>query len=801
MRRFILFLYVLFGFIMGQATEVSKVTPSPESKIKKNEKEIVVEFSAPVEVKSALMKYGWSFDYNFIQSVKADASKTKLSIDLENYQSWDKLVEFGSFSIRMTIEDESGQKVRYGSIPDMVTLDYVFNSNLNTFELISSVPANQATLKTLKLVTLTYGQDGGLYISGIAAGKNKISLLNDQGSPAAEGLVRYSNEKEITIEFADEIIEKGTYTLTIPEGLVYDNTAMLSNYEQHFVDLNSTNTASATFNPETSLTFHIEGRKEPVTVRNILPNPDVKQPSVQNVEIEFTGPITPKVCWLYYGTNNNVNLAADDLTVNNNRLTIDLSKYAADLLKNDPCIYTLMMQATDTEGNFITYGDEPNYITMAYTVEAKASEKAQMDLLGSDPENGSTVKVLSQIKLKYGDGILGIYANGIDQAKEMGEVINANTGESVCQVKFSSYSTTEIECQLLENIETPGTYSIAIPEGLVWDQNATIRDWDNYYVDMDNLGDATCNKKVTLTYHIEGEIGNVSVVAVDPISGSWLDKIEKITIDFSAEVTPESCTLELPNAENIAVENSNITITDKTLSVDLSSYSEQLTTTGSFTMLLRVKDTAGNYVTYGEQPDFIKLQYMVNSSPTGKNTLVMLKSDPANGASVESFSRVTMTFGNAQDSYFKVGGIDQTKEYAAIIEETSGKVITRGKFVSMSMNDVACILEQEILDPGTYKITIPEALVWDQTATIIDQINYYVDTESAKENGSTYNPEFTYRIKVLGGNSISTIEQKTEEVNAYSLQGVFVGKGKVAELLKTLDKGVYIIGGKKMVVF
>ena len=84
---------------------------------------------------------------------------------------------------------------------------------------------------------------------------------------------------------------------------------------------------------------------------------------------------------------------------------------------------------------------------------------------------------------------------------------------------------------------------------------------------------------------------------------------------------------------------------------------------------------------------------------------------------------------------------------------------------------------------GTYTVVIPEETFYDL-------------------DGNLFNPELTYTFIVDNSTNIGGVE--VEDANAvvevYSVDGCLVSKGKKADVMKKLVKGIYIINGQKVVI-
>lgn len=147
---------------------------------------------------------------------------------------------------------------------------------------------------------------------------------------------------------------------------------------------------------------------------------------------------------------------------------------------------------------------------------------------------------------------------------------------------------------------------------------------------------------------------------------------------------------------------------------------------GDLIFKLRVKNAAGNYITYGDTEGYVTVSY---TAPLDIFTCATI--NPAAGK-VESLKTFTLTFNGTDDL---VGGFDESKEI--VLKNEAGEVVTKGTFDFPEdwdhPLDAILTLEQEVTADGIYLLTIPEQTVYNQ--------NY--DSE-----GALYNPEMTFAYTI-----------------------------------------------------
>lgn len=192
------------------------------------------------------------------------------------------------------------------------------------------------------------------------------------------------------------------------------------------------------------------------------------------------------------------------------------------------------------------------------------------------------------------------------------------------------------------------------------------------------------------------------------------------------------------------------------------------------------------------------------NTPTERNSFEMVNADPADKSEVESLKEVQMFF-SVPGGDKSVGGLDGSKVNVEVKNTADNSVVSKGVISYFRSFAVQLVLEQEITKPGTYSVTIPEGTVYDAYAmdAILDYEKYYVDLENPALEKATYNPEYTltYTVKNDNPDGIEQVEVLQGEVSVYSVQGVFLRKGDATTVFNGLERGIYIVNGKKVAVY
>lgn len=164
-----------------------------------------------------------------------------------------------------------------------------------------------------------------------------------------------------------------------------------------------------------------------------------------------------------------------------------------------------------------------------------------------------------------------------------------------------------------------------------------------------------------------------------------------------------------------------------------------------------------------------------------KNILVPTEVTPADGSTVKSIATVELTV----DSKYGVGELNTNNVITVKKDGAEASNISAAIDYATGddMNKMMITFTPEITEDGTYTVVIPE------------ETFYNLD-------GNLFNPELTYTFIVDNSTNIGGVE--VEDANAvvevYSVDGCLVSKGKKADVMKKLVKGIYIINGQKVVI-
>ena len=324
-------------------------------------------------------------------------------------------------------------------------------------------------------------------------------------------------------------------------------------------------------------------------------------------------------------------------------------------------------------------------------------------------------------------------------------------------------------------ITEPGKYTLKIEAGSIGDGS-----FDYTYPWMGSSPGSergACNPEFNWTFNVVDHL--VTVESVDPepysASGEYNDEVPaEITVNFSEEgVTVNDIICQsgvIPTRTPIT----EYKMDGKTLTFELPGAA---TSQRSVTVTINANAANGQPISYGlTDEEIIEGLYGINLVyQMRKDILVPETVTPAEGESVEALEEITLKFD--QNAYYT--------DYETTLElkDADGNTVTTATpEVGADDTEIVLLLNPVVTTPGEYTLTIPAEAIYD-----LDGINY--------------NPELTLKFTVGSSVGINGIKVSADgTVKVYTIDGVYVGQGKAADMLGKLAKGVYIVNGTKVVV-
>lgn len=286
-------------------------------------------------------------------------------------------------------------------------------------------------------------------------------------------------------------------------------------------------------------------------------------------------------------------------------------------------------------------------------------------------------------------------------------------------------------------------------------------------------GHGTCNPDFTVAFNIDPVI--ITVESVDPApyveGGEYSKEIPaEIKITLSGENAKVNSALVTYGMNTRVPAEAKVEGKVITVTVPEAALAEN-----NIGVSVAAVNENGTPISYGTD-GVILLAYQMP-----KNILVPTEVTPADGSTVKSIATVELTV----DSKYGVGELNTNNVITVKKDGAEASNISAAIDYATGddMNKMMITFTPEITEDGTYTVVIPE------------ETFYNLD-------GNLFNPELTYTFIVDNSTNIGGVE--VEDANAvvevYSVDGCLVSKGKKADVMKKLVKGIYIINGQKVVI-
>lgn len=286
-------------------------------------------------------------------------------------------------------------------------------------------------------------------------------------------------------------------------------------------------------------------------------------------------------------------------------------------------------------------------------------------------------------------------------------------------------------------------------------------------------GHGTCNPDFTVAFNIDPVI--ITVESVDPApyveGGEYSKEIPaEIKITLSGENAKVNSALVTYGMNTRVPAEAKVEGKVITVTVPEAALAEN-----NIGVSVAAVNENGTPISYGTD-GVILLAYQMP-----KNILVPTEVTPADGSTVKSIATVELTV----DSKYGVGELNTNNVITVKKDGAEASNISAAIDYATGddMNKMMITFTPEITEDGTYTVVIPEETFYDLY-------------------GNLFNPELTYTFIVDNSTNIGGVEVENANavVEVYSVDGCLVSKGKKADVMKKLVKGIYIINGQKVVI-
>lgn len=302
-------------------------------------------------------------------------------------------------------------------------------------------------------------------------------------------------------------------------------------------------------------------------------------------------------------------------------------------------------------------------------------------------------------------------------------------------------------------IEVPAgflTYQIAMsqPATLTVSKNAS----GQYVLSTSENVEFQIQAKSTYGYGASFEIGSFTVAGATFTQQATAPKTAEVTLDPAPghyETMPSSFTVRTESAaiaelavnyitsanprQVIALDNEAITIEGNEASFTLPA--ADVENQSMLYLMISGTDAEGKTLVYDGSESDIQAQY---TADVRADTFTAESIEPADGSTVESLRLFTVTFTGASSNK-AIGGFDTSK--TVTLQDAEGNEVATATIDWSDPADFSCIsavvaLPEEVTEPGTYKLVIPEGTVYDE---MFDEWS----DDFGVSYGATYNPEIT----------------------------------------------------------
>ncbi len=416
------------------------------------------------------------------------------------------------------------------------------------------------------------------------------------------------------------------------------------------------------------------------------------------------------------------------------------------------------------------------------------TEQEVFNYISVDPENGSTVVSLAEIKLSFPEEVS---FNGCDV-----KVYDANQNlvtTGVADYDWDSFVFDVVYVKLVDPITEAGTYEVVIPA----------RTLCNNEFSMSDGKEGICNPEFRLSYTVGGEPAvdpqeALKYISIDPENGAVVKSLDQILMRFGEDVTL------INDLDNFEVSVYSVARTLVTTGIARMDYMEPnlvvielenpVTVTGKYEVVVPAHNIINGDFYYSEgaeglcNPEY-RLYYSVEGSdepgidPAEQEVFNYTEVAPAVGSIVNELSHISLWFPEVVNTMNDVA-------YVYKADATEGESLITAS-VNWSFEDELLInvdLQAAITEAGEYVVVIPARTICDEA---------FFMSEGAQ---GICNPEIRLAYTVDPSGSGVAAVAEVANVDVYDMQGRLVLHNASADAVKTLTKGIYVVNGKKIVV-
>ncbi len=363
-----------------------------------------------------------------------------------------------------------------GSYNPAATFLYYVQPAANSYVYVTANPADGSTVTTgLEKVTLTYAEADG---PGFADSTpiNVHHVEGDSVITTATLALSSENYTDVVLTLSEKITTNGTYTITVPEGYIY-NALYDGEAEDKGVSM------GATYNPEFTLSFNVDFKL--TLVPTVAPTTTTE--TLETITLTFDKEVT-------YDNSKTITLG--------NRMMGESKDITVAVSAEDAHVVTITLAEPVTEPGFLSlYIPEATFtateddtfnpeLTSSITVLAPTNSFA---FESTTPADNANLLELSTVKVTYAD-VPTLATEGASV-----NVINTETSTAVttATVAYDAEDWNSVVFTLADAITTPGTYTLTIPDEFIWNSQ-----YNESAEDKGVSQGATYTPATTLTFNV-----------------------------------------------------------------------------------------------------------------------------------------------------------------------------------------------------------------------------------------------------------------------------------------------------------
>ena len=628
------------------------------------------------------------------------------------------------------------------SQPQAIWTDQVVTINTNHNDAIG--------LTRLTVSDMTTGEDGVVYSQNYTVGRQ----LGDKSPISWEvtGSYKFFEDHEYLAEF------------------------IFFNGEDDYTDEGATPIVAR---QKYTFTGRVEGYKySKEKLWDVVPTPNslISEPSQAIFTYTFSGPVNVyKVSTPRANAGDPVVYPSSCLSSNSEKSvwTIDLSK--DEYVNSIDAQLTLQVFARDLDGNQLkgNAGEED----LSCFENNWDCELGALPIVVVTPKDGENITRLTEVvvKAENGESITWSF-NGQALVENsdgdlVGELYMSDIEDaSGTEVRFTKWFTDDSPFEPVPiDLSADGAYTITISSGAF------------------NFGEQFDEHKshsVTSTFSIGNQY--LKYASVDPENGSTVKELDQIIMKFSEPVACDDFKVDVCSGSRSVVTTATVRTDYMEPTMIVIDFAKPVTEAGNYYLNI----PAGMIISETQSNAAFTLTYTVDPQggnqpgvdPTEQEVFNYTEADPADGSIVKELSHISLWFPEL------VSTVDDTA-YVYKAGATAGAPLTKASVAWDFADDllIKVDLATPISEDGEYVVVIPARTICNDDFMMSDG------------KSGICNPEIRLNYTIGTGSGVSSVSG-VSNCDVFDLQGRLVLNNASSADLKSLSKGIYVVGGKKLVV-